>query len=286
LSRSAWLAEIEFTNEETVMNSMKVHGRYYQLHPPEHFKGFVEEDFEVNFDRSAFLVVDIYGHGFSNTEETKNHPSFTDDENKPWDDITLNCIQPALDAARLAGMPVVYAHNSAPNIAINRSQFGKVMGRTLQTDMELLLSERPDKVDPHEYVVSEGAHLLDIAPAVAPKPGDYYIRKHFYSGFKDTRLDTLLRNLDVKSLFCAGFDVSVCLLCTLIDAWELNYEVILLRDAVRAIEIPEDIHIGYSFTERMIKWIESMVGYSITTRQFLELMTTIKPEVHSLIVKE
>ncbi len=257
------------------MNSATVHGRYYQLHPPEHYKGFVETDFSVDLDRSAFLVVDIYGHGFPKAGETRNHPSFTDENNKPWDDITLNKIKPALEAARAARMPVVYAHNSSPNIAINRSQFGKVMGRSLQSDMELLLSEKPGLVDPKEYNVTEGAHLLEIAPAVAPQPGDYFIRKHFYSGFKDTRLDTLLRNLDVKTLFCAGFDASVCLLCTIIDAWELNYEVVLLRDAVRAMEIPEDIEIGYSFTERMIKWIEAMVGFSITTTQFLDLMATM-----------
>jgi nicotinamidase-related amidase len=86
-----------------------------------------------------------------------------------------------------------------------------------------------------------------------------------------------LRNLDVKTLFCAGFDASVCLFCTMIDAWELNYEIVMLRDAVRAIEIPEDAEIGYSFTERMIKWIESMIGYSITTQQFLDLMAEINP---------
>ena len=266
------------------MRSLNVQGRYYQLYPPERYKGQVEQDFEVNFDRSAFLVVDIYGHGFPKTGESKNHPSFTDEANKPWDDITLNYIRPALEAARLVNMPVIYAHNSAPNIAINRSEFGKVMGRALQSDMEQLLSERPGLVDPGEYVVSEGAHLLDIAPAVAPKPGDYYIRKHFYSGFKDTRLDTLLRNLDVKTLFCAGFDASVCLLCTLIDAWELNYQIVLLRDAVRAMEIPEDIEIGYSFSERMIKWIEAMLGYSITTQHFVDLLATIDQRASSIKV--
>ena len=264
------------------MNSINVHGRYYRLHPPEHYKGFVEEDFTVDLDRSAFLVVDIYGHGFPKTGETKNHPSFTDEANKPWDEITLHKIKPALEAARHSGMPVIYAHNSSPHIAINRSQFGKVMGRSLQSDMELLLSEKPGLVDPKEYNVSEGAHLLEIAPAVAPQPGDYFVRKHFYSGFKDTRLDTLLRNLDVRTVFCAGFDASVCLLCTIIDAWELNYEVVLLRDAVRAMEIPEDVEIGYSFTERMIKWIEAMVGYSISTQQFVDLMATINQAVEKV----
>ena len=69
-----------------------------------------------------------------------------------------------------------------------------------------------------------------------------------------------------------GFDASVCLLCTIIDAFELNYEIVLLRDACLAIEIPEDVKIGYSFTQRMIIWIETMLGRSIETEHFVELM--------------
>jgi nicotinamidase-related amidase len=174
-------------------------------------------------------------------------------------------------------MPVVYAHNSAPNIEINRSQIGQQLGRSLHCNLEEVLSERPGRLDPLEYRTVEGARLLDIAPPVAPQPGDYYVRKHFYSGFKDTRLDTLLRNLDVKTLFCVGFDASVCLLCTIVDAFELNYEIVLLRDAVLALEIPEDEDIGYSFTNRMIIWIETMLGRSISTRHFVDLMAQIEP---------
>ena len=266
------------------MRPMILNGRYYQLYPPERYLGHVEERFEIDFDRAALLVVDVYGHGFPESNDVKDHPSFNTEKNKPWDEITLNYITPALKAARLAQMPVVYAHNSSPNLAINRSEFGKVMGRSLQTDMEILLSEVTGLVDPREYNTSECAHLLDIAPVVAPQSGDYFIRKHFYSGFKDTRLDTLLRNLDVRTLFCAGFDASICLLCTIIDAFELNYQVVLLRDAVRAIEIPEDEAIGYSFTERIIKWIEGMLGYSITTQDFVDLAASINPEAGKLVI--
>jgi nicotinamidase-related amidase len=263
---------------------MTLTGRYYQLYPPERFLGHVEERFEIDFDRAAFLVVDVYGHGFPESSAVKDHPSFNQEKNKPWDKITLDYIAPALKAARMAKMPVVYAHNSSPRIAINRSEFGKVMGRGLQTDMEVLLSEGKDLVDPREYNTVHCAHLLDIAPAVAPQSGDYFIRKHFYSGFKDTRLDTLLRNLDIHTLFCAGFDASICLLCTIIDAFELNYQVVLLRDGVRAIEIPEDEAIGYSFTDRIIKWIEGMLGYSITTQDFIDLTATVNPEAGKLMV--
>ncbi len=258
------------------MRKLTVQGRYYQLHPPEHFKGHVEDVFEVDFDRSALLVVDVYGHGFPPGAGGRDHPSFDAESNRPWDEVTLKYIRPALEAARLARLPVVYAHNSGPRIEINRSEIGKQLGRSLQCDLEELFHERG--VDPREYLYREENLFLEIAPAVAPQPGDYFIRKHFYSGFKDTRLDTLLRNLDVKTLFCAGFDASICLLCTIIDAFELNYEIVLLRDACLAIEIPEDIAIGYSFTERIIKWIEAMLGRSITTQHFVDLMASIEPE--------
>ncbi len=266
------------------MRKIHVDGRYYQMYPPEKYKGHVDQEFEVDFDRSALLVVDVYGHGFEASDETQDHPSMDDKTNRIWDDVTLGFVRPALEAARYAGMPVVYAHNSSPNVEINRSQIGQQLRRSLKCDLADLLSERPGLVDPAEYRVREGARLLDIAPPVAPKPGDYFIRKHFYSGFKDTRLDTLLRNLDVRTLFAVGFDASVCLLCTLIDAFDLNYEIVLLRDAVLALEIPEDKVIGYSFTERMIKWMEAMLGRSITTQHFVDLMAGIEPAAADVVV--
>jgi len=259
------------------MRSLSVNGRYYQMHPPERYAGHVDQAFEVDFERSALLVVDIYGHGFGQPGAAKDHPSMDAVKNRAWDEVTLGYVRPALEASRLAGLPVVYTHNSAPNIEINRSQIGLQLARSLQCNLEEVLSERPGQLDPLEYKTIEGSRLLEIAPPVAPRPGDYYVRKHFYSGFKDTRLDTLLRNLDVKTLFCAGFDASVCLLCTLIDAFELNYEIVLLRDAVLALEIPEDEAIGYSFTNRMIVWTEAMLGRSITTRHFVDLMAQIDP---------
>jgi nicotinamidase-related amidase len=264
------------------MRLLKVRGRYYQLHPPERFKGHVPDEFEVDFDRSALLAVDVYGHGFPEGHEVRSHPSFDEESNKPWDDVTLNYVRPALEAARLAGMPVVYAHNSSPRIEMNRSEFGKAMARTLKCDIEELLAE--DCGDPREYTYRDHDLFLQIAPAVAPQPGDYFIRKHFYSGFKDTRLDTLLRNLDIKTLFCVGFDASICLFCTIIDAWELNYEIVLLRDACLATEIPEDIDIGYSFTERIIKWVEAMLGRSIETQHFVDLMATVEPKAAKIEV--
>ena len=85
-------------------------------------------------------------------------------------------------------------------------------------------------------------------------------------------MDTLLRNLGVRTLFCVGFDAGTCLKMTMVDAFELNYELILLRDATMAIEIPEDVARGYSFTERIIWWMESHICTSITSSQFVSAL--------------
>ncbi|MEW6755788.1 MAG: hypothetical protein AB1505_33145 [Candidatus Latescibacterota bacterium] len=55
------------------MRPIDVSGQYYRLHPPERFAGRVADEFEVDCDRSALLVVDVYGHGFRAGETVQDH---------------------------------------------------------------------------------------------------------------------------------------------------------------------------------------------------------------------
>lgn len=250
------------------MTTIDLRTRYYKLAPPERFDGHETIDQRVDLSRAALLVVDVYGLSFAADEgEARAHPSKNATTTVPWDAIATEAIQPALEAARRAGIPVVYAHNSGPRIELNRSQIGITLNRSLDCDLEELFRERG--VDEREYLSGEENLFLETSRALGPKPGDYFIRKHQYSGFKDTRLDTLLRNLGVTTLFCVGFDAGCCLKMTMVDAFELNYELILLRDATAAQEIPEDVERGYSFTERIIWWMEAHVCTSITSEQFV-----------------
>jgi nicotinamidase-related amidase len=231
---------------------------------------------EVDLERAALLVVDVYGLGFTSDEgSARHHPSIDDAAQSPWERIASEAIRPALDAARRIGMPVVYAHNSGPRIELNRSQLGRTLNRTLSCDLEELFRERG--VDEREYLTGTDDLFLESSKLVGPQEGDYFIRKHQYSGFRDTRLDTLLRNLEVRTLFCMGFDAGTCLKMTMVDAFELNYELILLRDATGAIEIPEDVARGYSFTERITWWMESHICTSITSGQFVSALDAIEP---------
>jgi ureidoacrylate peracid hydrolase len=50
------------------------------------------------------------------------------------------------------------------------------------------------------------------------------------SGFWDTPLDSILRNVNVNTLFFAGVNVDQCVMATLEDAVCLGYDAILLED--------------------------------------------------------
>jgi len=253
------------------MATVSFQGRYYKLSPPGAFDGLQSIDLAVDLSQAALLVVDVYGLGFSPEEgAARHHPSVDDESGAPWEDIAANAIRPALEAARRAGIPVVYAHNSGPRIELNLSQLGQTLNRTLACDLEELFRERG--VDEREYESGTEDLFLETSNALGPRDGDYFIRKHQYSGFRDTRLDSLLRNLNVRTLFCVGFDAGTCLKMTMVDAFELNYQLILLRDATGAIELPEDIERGYSFTERIIWWMEAHICTSITSDQFVSAL--------------
>ncbi len=258
------------------MTTIDLSGRFYKLSPPGAFDGLQPIDLHVNLERAALLVVDVYGLGFTPQEgPARHHPSVDDAAQSPWERIASEAISPALEAARAVGLPVVYAHNSGPRIELNRSQLGQTLNRTLNCDLEELFREQG--VDPREYLTGTDDLFLETSRLVGPREGDYFIRKHQYSGFRDTRLDTLLRNLGVTTLFCVGFDAGTCLKMTMVDAFELNYQLILLRDATGAIEIPEDVARGYSFTERIILWMEAHICSSITSAQFVASLSGIEP---------
>lgn len=61
-------------------------------------------------------------------------------------------------------------------------------------------------------------------------PGDTRVDKYRMSGFWDTALDSILRNLDVRTLLFAGVNIDQCVLATLTDAACLGYDCLLVED--------------------------------------------------------
>jgi nicotinamidase-related amidase len=88
-----------------------------------------------------------------------------------------------------------------------------------------------------EPLPGSGARVLEKdswAAAVVDEleiaPGDIRVDKHRISGFWDTPLDSILRNLGCRSLFFAGVNTDQCVLHTLTDANFLGYGCIMVKD--------------------------------------------------------
>lgn len=79
-------------------------------------------------------------------------------------------------------------------------------------------------------VLEEGSWSAEVVEELAPAPADIHVAKFRMSGFWDTELDSILRNLGVTTLLFAGVNVDQCVLCTLQDANFLGYDCILLED--------------------------------------------------------
>jgi nicotinamidase-related amidase len=238
-------------------------GRYYRMHPSQGFLGFDSKRLDLDPAETAVLAVDIYGQ--------HDRPDvwsglISEDGADRAGTILHEAIGPALAAARSAGLPVIYVANSAPRVALRHSAYGELKWDTVGVDQDELYAETG--VDPSEYHAGP-SEVLKYGEVNRPKPGDYYVRKHVHSGFFDTRLDTLLRNLGVRNLVCVGFALDVCLGTTMIDAVWRNYRVVLLRDCTYAIELPGIDEPG-AWTKRWITYVECNIGCTTTSQEFVE----------------
>lgn len=78
----------------------------------------------------------------------------------------------------------------------------------------------------------KGSKAAEITPELHAEEGDVHVDKHRISGFQDTELDSILRNLDINTLLFAGVNMDQCVMCTLQDASFLGYDCIMLEDCV------------------------------------------------------
>jgi len=79
-------------------------------------------------------------------------------------------------------------------------------------------------------ILEKGAWGAAVVDELQSQSTDIFVDKHRISGFWDTPLDSILRNLGVKSLLFAGVNADHCVLGTLMDANFHGYDTILLED--------------------------------------------------------
>ncbi|MBO4220877.1 cysteine hydrolase family protein [Bradyrhizobium neotropicale] len=79
-------------------------------------------------------------------------------------------------------------------------------------------------------VLERGSWSAAIVDELETDPSDIQVAKYRMSGFQDTELDSILRNLGVTTLMFAGVNADQCVLCTLQDANFRGYDCLLLED--------------------------------------------------------
>jgi nicotinamidase-related amidase len=206
---------------------------------------------------SALLMVDVY-RPVQYGEDVEKVPAFLAPELAK----RMRALGRLADRARAAGIPVIYVMNSAPRNAGERSRFGQLARRHWGAELNEMFRE--GGVDEREFHGGRPGPL-QVAEGCEPRPGDYYVRKQFYSGFYETRLDSVLRNLGRRTLLVGGIWLNVCVMATLLDALYRNYDPVLLRDGTLAGEDAVEGPAAFPNTERFVRWVETFVGPSTTT---------------------
>jgi nicotinamidase-related amidase len=79
-------------------------------------------------------------------------------------------------------------------------------------------------------VLTAGSWAAAIVDELEPHSDDIHVAKYRMSGFWDTPLDSILKNLGKTTLLFAGVNADQCVMATLQDANFLNYDCILLKD--------------------------------------------------------
>lgn len=88
-----------------------------------------------------------------------------------------------------------------------------------------------------------GTHGAEFATTLTLPPDTTVISKAIlpereaYSSFEGTDLDSRLRATGIRRLFIGGLATDYCVLNTVRDARRLGYEVLVLADAIRAVDV-------------------------------------------------
>ena len=131
-----------------------------------------------------------------------------------------------LPALRGAGVPIVWVNwGNRPdrlNLSPSLIHVYKPTGEGVGLGDPLPASGAP--------VLEKGSWAAAVIDELTIEPGDIAVDKYRMSGFWDTPLDSILRNLGVTTLLFGGVNADQCVLCTLQDANFLGYDCIYLDD--------------------------------------------------------
>lgn len=124
-----------------------------------------------------------------------------------------------ITASRESGIPIFYTQ-----------QVREESGIDLFTKLHRIVPERRAEFLRIPACV-RGTWDAEIIDELKPTDKDHIVIKRRDSAFQDTELDLWLRSSYVDTVIFTGVDTAICVDNTLMDAFNMGYDVILVRDA-------------------------------------------------------
>jgi ureidoacrylate peracid hydrolase len=165
--------------------------------------------------RTALLVVDMQ-RGFVDPGQAMEVPAAR---------ATLPVIRALLDAFRAAGLPVLFsAFVYSPEVPL-------LVGELHPEHCPAPPGARRGFGLPSSCCL-EGDPSAEIVDALRPHDGEPVIRKRWYDAFAGSDLDGALRARGATSLVVTGTMTDICVLATVVGAFNREYRVTVVDDAV------------------------------------------------------
>jgi nicotinamidase-related amidase len=157
--------------------------------------------------RTALLLIDVINDlDFEGSEALVEHA-----------ERMASCLAALKTRAARAGVPSIYVND---NFGQWRSDFRQTVA----------------------HCTSQSSPGRKVSERLRPTAKDYFVLKPKHSGFFDTTLDTLLKNLGIRRLILTGIAGNICVLFTANDAYMRDFKLFAPADCIVSNTLEENEH--------------------------------------------
>ncbi|MGF7148702.1 ureidoacrylate peracid hydrolase [Sphingomonas zeicaulis] len=169
---------------------------------------------------------------------------------------TIGKIAIVLDAARAAGMPVIFLQNGWDADYVEAG--GPHSPNWYKSNALKTMRQQPDL---RGKLLARGGWDYELVDALAPKPGDIRLHKTRYSAFFNSQLDSTLRARGIRNIVFVGIATNVCVESTLRDGFHLEYFGVMLEDATHHLG-PEAMQAAAVYNiEKFFGWVSTVADF-------------------------
>ncbi len=174
-----------------------------------------ERTLRLEAGRTALLVVDMQ-RGFVAAGEAMEVPTARE---------IVPRIRTLLDRFRALRLPVVFTE-------FVYSEAAPLLVGELHPEHKPARPGAPTGFGRPSSSCLEGTPSAETVEELRPLPGELVVRKRWYDGFAGTPLDGALRARAVTSLVVTGTMTDICVLATVVGAFNREYRVSVVEDGV------------------------------------------------------